>query len=71
MQKGLRGRGLAAEATKRLQGELGWVSGSDYKLVVDIRSTWLPAWRRRLWASMPSKAGLVEMESGSGIREHH
>ena len=32
----LGGRGLAAEAMKRLQEELGRVTGSDYKLVVDM-----------------------------------
>ena len=34
--KKLRGRGLAAEAVKRLHEELGRVAGSDYKLVVDV-----------------------------------
>ena len=70
MQKELRGRGLAAEAMKRLQEELGWVhvAGSDYKLT--WWSTWLPAWRRRTWVPMPGKAGLVGMESRSGIRGH-
>ena len=28
--------GLAAKAIRRLQGELGWVAGSEYKLVVDL-----------------------------------
>ena len=36
VHKELRGRWLAAKAMRRLQGELGWVAGSDYKLVVDM-----------------------------------
>ena len=36
VQEGLRGRGLAAEATRRLQEELEWVAGSKYKPVVDL-----------------------------------
>ena len=38
VQEELRGRGLAAEAIRRLQGELGWVDGSEYKLVVNLAS---------------------------------
>ena len=68
VQKGLRGRGLAVEAfiLKRLQVELGGWLGQ----ITGWWPTWLPAWQRRVWASMPDKAGLVEMESGSGTRGH-
>ena len=65
VQKGLRGRGLAAEALKRLQVELGgWL-----RQITGWWPTWLPAWQRRVWASMPGKVGLVEMESGVGLED--
>jgi len=32
----LRGRGLAAEALKRLQVELGELAGTDYRMVADM-----------------------------------
>ena len=36
VKKELRGRGLAAEALKRLQVELGELAGTDYRMVADM-----------------------------------
>ena len=44
------GRGLAAEAVKRLQEELGWAAGSEYKLASCIKKEGVGFYARQGWA---------------------
>ena len=70
VQEKLRGRGLAAKAIRRLQGELGWVAGSKYKLVVDhdlaacMKKEGVGSYARQDWASV---GGISGWYSGASV----
>ena len=63
----LRGRGLA-EAIRRLQEELRWVAGSDYKLVVDMAACMkqedVGFYARQGWAGVDR---VWEWDSGTSV----
>ena len=76
VQEGLRGYrwGPATKAIRRLQGELGWVGGSEYKLVVDLAACmkkdpdWRPGCGLLCQAAGGSKRQQEAAEGEGGVR---